>query len=100
MHLPLLLVLLALLTNLIISYSRNLRLLFKNETSILERVTQGDLSHKVPVVTKDEFGVIAGHTNNMIDGLRHRTELIGSLHSFQGEAPQEDDITLVIAKLL
>ena len=73
------LVLLALVTNLIISYSRNLKLLFKNETSILERVTQGDLSHKVPVVTRDEFGVIAGHTNNMIDGLRHRTELIGAL---------------------
>ena len=72
-------VLLALVTNLIISYSRNLRLLFNNETSILERVAQGDLSHKVPVVTKDEFGVIAGHTNNMIDGLRHRTELIGAL---------------------
>jgi sigma-B regulation protein RsbU (phosphoserine phosphatase) len=74
-----LLVLLALVTNLIISYSRNLRLLFKNETGILERVTQGDLSHKVPVVTKDEFGVIAGHTNDMIDGLRHRTEMIGAL---------------------
>ena len=72
-------VLLALVVNLIISYSRNLRFLFENETRILERVTHGDLSRKVPVATNDEFGIIAGHTNNMIDGLRHRTQLMTSL---------------------
>jgi sigma-B regulation protein RsbU (phosphoserine phosphatase) len=72
-------VLLALVVNLIISYSRNLRFLFKNETRILERVTHGDLSRKVPVATNDEFGIFAGHTNNMIDGLRHRTQLMTSL---------------------
>jgi sigma-B regulation protein RsbU (phosphoserine phosphatase) len=72
-------VLLALVINLIVSYSRNLRLLFKNQTGILERVTHGDLSRKVPVATQDEFGIIAGHTNSMIDGLRHRTELMTAL---------------------
>jgi sigma-B regulation protein RsbU (phosphoserine phosphatase) len=73
------LVLLALVVNLIISYSRNLKLLFGNETRILERVSQGDLSRKVPVATRDEFGVIAGYTNSMIDGLQHRSELISAL---------------------
>ena len=73
------LVLLALVINLIISYSRNLKLLFANETRILERVSQGDLSQKVPVATRDEFGVIAGYTNSMIDGLQHRSELIAAL---------------------
>ena len=72
-------VLLALVVNLIISYSRNLKLLFANQTRILERVSQGDLSRKVPVATRDEFGVIAGYTNNMIDGLKHRSELISAL---------------------
>ncbi len=72
-------VILAMVVNLIISYSRNLKFLFQNETRILERVTHGDLSKKVPVATNDEFGIIAGHTNNMIDGLRHRTELMASL---------------------
>jgi len=72
-------VLLAEVANLIISYSKNLRLLFKNETSVLEQVTQGDLSRQVPVATSDEFGVIAGHTNTMIDGLRHRLQLITAL---------------------
>ena len=72
-------VLLALVVNLIVSYSRNLRLLFNNETDVLERVSRGDLSRTVPVATRDEFGVIAGHTNTMIRGLRHRTKLITAL---------------------
>jgi sigma-B regulation protein RsbU (phosphoserine phosphatase) len=72
-------VLLGLAINLIISYSRNLKLLFKNETGVLERVTNGDLSRLVPVATRDEFGLIAGHTNTMIEGLRHRIELISAL---------------------
>jgi sigma-B regulation protein RsbU (phosphoserine phosphatase) len=72
-------VLLVLITNLIFAYSKNLKLLFDNETQVLEEVRGGDLSVKVPVATNDEFGVIAGHTNHMIDGLRHRFELLSSL---------------------
>lgn len=71
--------LLGMVVNLIISYSRNLKLLFNNETRILENVSRGDLSRMVPVATRDEFGVIAGHTNDMIQGLRHRTELLQTL---------------------
>ena len=33
----------------------------------------------VPVATRDEFGLIAGHTNTMIAGLRHRIALISAL---------------------
>lgn len=72
-------VLMFLVVNLIISFSRNLKLLFDNETKVLRKVREGDLSTKVPVATYDEFGVIAEHTNHMIDGLRHRFELISSL---------------------
>lgn len=72
-------VLLGLAINLIASYSRNLKLLFENETGVLERVTNGDLSRMVPVATRDEFGLIAGHTNTMIAGLRHRIELVSAL---------------------
>ena len=72
-------VMLVLVVNLIISYSKNLKLLFSNETRVLERVSQGDLTGKVPIATNDEFGVIAGHTNSMIDGLRHRMQLINDL---------------------
>ncbi len=72
-------ILLGLVINLIISYSRNLKLLFNNETDILERVSRGDLSRMVPVTTQDEFGLIAEHTNTMIRGLRHRTKLLSAL---------------------
>jgi sigma-B regulation protein RsbU (phosphoserine phosphatase) len=72
-------VLLVLVINLIISYSRNLKLLFKNETGVLEKVSNGDLSRMVPVATRDEFGVIAGHTNSMIEALRHRIQLLSAL---------------------
>ena len=69
-------VLLAYVVNLTLSYSKNLNILFSNETDILERVSSGDLSKLVPVATHDEFGVIAGHTNTMIQGLRHRIQLL------------------------
>jgi sigma-B regulation protein RsbU (phosphoserine phosphatase) len=72
-------VLLALGVNLIVSYSRNLRLLFQNETGVLEKVSRGDLTRMVPVATRDEFGLIAGHTNSMIEGLRHRSQLLNAL---------------------
>ncbi len=72
-------ILLVLIINLILSYSKNLKLLFANQTKILEQVRDGNLSNKVPVATCDEFGLIAGHTNHMIDGLRHRFELISEL---------------------
>lgn len=72
-------VLLAKMINLVLSYSKNLKLLFANETGILERVSRGDLTHFVPVATNDEFGIIADHTNSMIRGLRHRIRLISDL---------------------
>ena len=87
-------VLMVLVVNLIISFSRNLKLLFNNETQVLEQVSRGDLSRKVPVATNDEFGIIAGHTNNMIDGLRHRTQLVSALKLAeelqQNLLPQQD----------
>lgn len=67
-------VILALTHNLILSYARNLKLYFSRQTAVLEGVTGGRLDGHVPVTTNDEFGVIARHTNQMIQGLRQRTE--------------------------
>lgn len=72
-------VLLAKMINLILSYSKNLKLLFANETGILERVSRGDLTRFVPVASNDEFGIIADHTNSMIRGLRDRIRLISDM---------------------
>lgn len=55
--------------NLIFSASRNLRTLFKMEISVLESVSRGELSVRVPVATQDELGYIAGVTNTMITRL-------------------------------
>lgn len=64
---------------LILLYSANLRLLFAMEISVLEKVSRGDLSQRAPVATADEFGLIAGHTNEMIAGLSHRMQLLDAL---------------------
>jgi len=65
--------------NLIVSFSRNLKLLFQNQTNVLEKVADGDFSWMVPIATNDEFGLIAGYTNRMIKGLKHRIQLISAL---------------------
>lgn len=62
--------LLLMVINLVFSYARNLRILFSNETIVLENISRGNLTKRVPVITSDEIGVIAGHTNTMIDALR------------------------------
>ncbi len=72
-------ILLIMVINIVVSYSRNLKLLFTTETGVLEQVSRGDLSRLVPVATHDEFGTIAGHTNSMIQGLRHRLQLMSAI---------------------
>jgi len=67
-------------TNILFSYSQNLKLLFQTETGVLVSVTQGDLSKLVPVATRDEFGMIAGYTNKMIHGLRDRIRMLTRLN--------------------
>jgi adenylate cyclase len=42
---------------------------------VLRRVEQGDLNRYVPVLTHDEFGVIAQQTNRMIDQLRSKAKI-------------------------
>lgn len=72
-------ILLVLTMILVFSYARNLNILFENQTNVLERVSQGRLDTKVPVVTNDEFAVIAGHTNTMIDRLVEKEKMAQGL---------------------
>ena len=80
-------VLLALVVNLIVSYSRNLRLLFNNETDVLERVSRGDLSRTVPVADASDHGV--GSALLMTTA---RAFLISGVHNFQGPAELAGEI--------
>lgn len=68
--------LLLLIVNLIFSYSRNLRMLFTSQTGVLNRISNGDMDVAAPVATKDELGVIAGHTNMMVEALKDRMRLM------------------------
>jgi len=69
-------VMLGYVLNVIRSYTGNLKLFFETETTVLERANQGDLEGWVPVSSNDEFGVMAHHTNLMVDAIRERTKEI------------------------
>lgn len=56
-------------------YSRNLQLMFDLQLGALGTVRQGDYSAAVPVVSNDEFSLIAERTNEMIAGLRERERI-------------------------
>jgi len=60
--------------NVIFSYARNLNLFFYNENRVLVSATAGDLNGVVTVSSNDEFGVMAHHTNLMIETLLKRTQ--------------------------
>ncbi len=57
------------------SYSKNIKKLFEFQIDTMQQVSQGNLSVRAPVVTRDEFRVIAQQTNQMISGLEEK-ELI------------------------
>ena len=59
------------------SYTRNLHFFFEIENEVLVRTNNGDLNGWVPISTNDEFGIMAHHTNRMVDAIRERTEEIG-----------------------
>ena len=62
--------------NIILSYSKNLRGFFDAENGVLREVTAGNLSGSVPVASNDEFGIMAKHTNIMVERIRWHTEEI------------------------
>ncbi len=65
----------ALVLNLISGFARNVALLFGHQTRVLAAIGRGELEGAVPVLTDDEFGVIAARTNAMIEGLRERRKV-------------------------
>ena len=57
----------------IISYMRNMNYFLSNENYVLAEATTGHLNTSVTVSSNDEFGVMAHHTNIMIETLYKRT---------------------------
>jgi response regulator RpfG family c-di-GMP phosphodiesterase len=65
---------------------------------VLKRATNGDFSASVPISSNDEFGVMAKHTNLMVEGLRARTEELKqtrdvTIHSLASLAETRDNET-------
>lgn len=56
--------------NIISSYGTNLKLFLGRETAVLTSIAGGMLDVRVPVSTRDEFGVMAKHTNATIEQLK------------------------------
>lgn len=66
---------------LIHSYSLNLQYLFDIQVESLQNIQNGKLENYVPVLSRDEFGVIAQKTNRVIDELREKEKIQKTLES-------------------
>ncbi len=62
-------------TRVLFSYSLNLQSMFETQIDTLQNVQKGELNEYVPVMTQDEFGVIAQQTNRIIDQLREKDKI-------------------------
>jgi len=56
-------------------YGQNLTLMFQLQLNALNEVSNGNYNTHVPVVSNDEFGLIANHSNQMIGGLREKERI-------------------------
>lgn len=74
-------VVVSLTLRLIHSYSLNLQFLFDIQVDALQNVQDGHLEKYVPVLSRDEFGVIAQKTNQMIDELKEKEKIRHTLES-------------------
>jgi len=68
-------IIVSLTVRLIYSYSLNLQHLFDTQVNGLLSIQRGELENFVPVLSRDEFGVIAQQTNNIIEELREKQKI-------------------------
>ena len=66
---------------LIHSYSLNLQFLFDTQIDALQNIQDGKLENYVPILSSDEFGIIAQNTNRVIDELREKEKIRQTLES-------------------
>ena len=66
---------------LIHSYSMNLQYLFNIQINALQHIQDGKLEEYIPVLSRDEFGVISQKMNLVIDELREKDKILHTLES-------------------
>lgn len=92
-------IVLVLTLRLIHSFSLNIQHVFFTQLSVLKSVQSGNFSKYLPVVTHDEFGLLAQQINDMIDSLREKEKLRKTLEKIVSPSIMEkllsmDDNTL------
>jgi adenylate cyclase len=94
------------LSLLIISrYSKNLKAMINLQLNVMDQIRHGNYDTRVPVISNDEFGLIAARTNDMIDGLKAGNFCQISFGKYvtpevsekilKGEVAQEGDLRVV-----
>ena len=83
-------------------YSRNLRAVLGMQLEVMEEIGKGNYASRVPIVSNDEFGLIAATTNAMIQGLEDRDFCKASFGRYmapevsekilRGEVPSQGEI--------
>ncbi len=53
-------------------FSRNLKAVIQQQLRVMKEITRGNYEISTPVISNDEFGLIAAKTNEMISGLKDR----------------------------
>jgi class 3 adenylate cyclase len=53
-------------------YSKNLKKILNIQIGVMDEISKGNYQTRVPVVSNDEFGLIAHKTNEMIKGLKEK----------------------------
>ena len=67
-------VVLPLTINAVYGFARNLRMIFNGQNAVLMLATAGDYTTRAPIATNDEFGVMAHHTNIMVERIKQRSD--------------------------
>lgn len=67
-------VILPMTINAVRAFSRNLRMLFEGQNAVLALATAGDYSSRSPIASNDEFGIMAHHTNIMVERIKQRSD--------------------------
>lgn len=86
-------VILILTLRLIHSYSMNMQHIFTTQLDVLRNVQSGDYTEYVPIVSRDEFGLIARQINIMIDNLREKEHLRQTLERIVSPSIMEKLLT-------
>jgi class 3 adenylate cyclase len=95
-------VLLALSSVIITRYSRNLRDILGLQLDVMTEISKGNYLRRMPILSNDEFGIIAAKTNEMVEGLKEKDHCQISFGRYmapevsekilRGEVPAEGEI--------